>query len=339
MRSCHVLWQAFSKRQACCLSGKSTMPRVITTPRRLHSDAHRRSSPQRVGVSPTAIKKLRVDRLRGYLARYQLPTTGSKQQLVECLTHHIRSLATKKIQRPRAQPSKQNSVKKAATHSRTEAPPLDPTPPESSDSNSDNNDTGSQDPPSGDQGSSQSPSSDSNSDYNDTGSQDPPSGDQGSPQSPPSSGRKTKHHRAQFPLPQSKHWKHRRFRSTPSEADSHSGGQSSPPSGGHNPRARKHHARRSYLPPSKLQRTHPRSPSSESDMSPPWHRRHQHRDSSLSSSSSYTSSSRHSSSSNRRHHHQRRRHCSRRRRRHSSSAAGIASISCATPITRTSAGP
>ena len=314
MRSCHVLWQSFSKRQACCLSGKSTMPRVTTTPRRLRSDAHCCSSPQRVGMSPTAIKKPRVDRLRGYLARYQLPTTGSKQQLVERLTHHIRSLATKKIQRPRAQPSKQNSVKKAAMHSRTEAPPLDPTPPESSDSNSDNDDTG---------------------------SQDPPSGDQGSPQSPPSGGRKTKRHRAQSPLPQSKHRKHRRFCSTPSEADSHSGGQSSPPSGGHNPRARKHHARRSYLPPSKRQRTHPRSPSSESDMSPPWHRRHRHRDSSLSSSStsSYTSSSSSLSSSNRRHHHQRRRHCSQRRRRHSSSAAGIASISCAPPITRTSAGP
>ena len=77
----HVLWQSFSTRQARCLSTMSTMPRV-TTPRRLRSDAHRRSLPQKAGVSPTAIKKLRVDRLRGYLASYQLPTTGAKQQLV-----------------------------------------------------------------------------------------------------------------------------------------------------------------------------------------------------------------------------------------------------------------
>ena len=152
--------------------------------------------------------------------------------------------------------------------------------------NSDNDDTGNQDPPSGDQGSSQSPPSDSDND------------DNGSPQSPPSGGRKTKCHRAQSLLPQSKRRKHRRFRSTPSDADLHSGGQSSPLSDGHNPRARKHHASRSYSPPSKRQRRHPRSILSESDMSPPWHRRHQHRDSSLSSSStsSYTSSSQHSSS-------------------------------------------
>ena len=63
----------------------------------LRSNAHRRSLPQRVGVSPTAIK------------------------------------------------------------TQTKAPSLDPTPPETNNHSSDNNDTGSQDPPSGDQGSSQSP--------------------------------------------------------------------------------------------------------------------------------------------------------------------------------------
>ena len=284
------------------------MPRINTTPRRPRSDAHRRSLPLRAGVSPTAIKKLRVDMLRGYLSSYKLPTSGSKQQLVERLTHHIRSSATKKIQRPRGQPSKQKSVEKAATHTGTEAPPLDSTPPESSDSNSDNDNTG---------------------------SQDPPSGDQGSPQRPPSGGPKTKRHRAQSSLPQSKREKHRRYRSMPSDADSHSGGQSSPPSGGQNPRARKRHASCSHSPPSKRQRyRRPHSTSSESDLSAPWYRRHGHRDSSLSSSStsSYTSSSSSSSSSRHRHRHQRRRHCSRRRRRHSSSATGIASISCAPPL-------
>ena len=158
----------------CCLSTMSTMPRVI--PRRLRSSTCRFSLPQRVHVSPTAIKKLCVDMLRGYLTSYQLPTTGSKHQLVERFTHHIRSSAAKKIQRTRGQPSIQNRVKKAATYTQNKAPPLDPTPSESSNSSSDNDDTG---------------------------SQDPPSEDQGSPQSPPSGGRTTKCHRAQSSLSQS----------------------------------------------------------------------------------------------------------------------------------------
>ena len=125
----------FSKRQARCLSA---MPRVNTTPKRLRSNARRRSLSQRPVVSPTAIRKLCVDMLRGYLASYQLPTTGSKQQLVERLTNHIRASAAKKVQRSRSHPSKQIKTrgKKAAENTQNEAPPLDPTPSESSDSGS-----------------------------------------------------------------------------------------------------------------------------------------------------------------------------------------------------------
>ena len=83
MCSCHVLWQSFSKRQARCLSTMSTMPRVTTTPRRLHSDAHRRSLPQRVGVSPTAIKKLRVEAHPAVGI-----TPGQESTMLVAPTHH-----------------------------------------------------------------------------------------------------------------------------------------------------------------------------------------------------------------------------------------------------------
>ena len=157
-------------RRACCLSVSVTMPRSLTTPKRLRSGTLRRPSTKKVGVSPTTfkkkkgavspttIKKLRVDMLRGYLASYQLPTTGSKQQLVDRLTNYVRSHATRKIQRSRVEPSVKS---RGATH--TDAPPVEliaANPLESSDSNSNGDDTDNQDPPSGDQGSSKSSSSD-----------------------------------------------------------------------------------------------------------------------------------------------------------------------------------
>ena len=133
-----------------------TMPRSLATPKRLRSGALRCPLTKKVGVSPTSIKKLRVDMLRGYLASYHLPTTGSKQQLADRLTNHVRSLAKRKIQRSRGEPSKNNKTKsRPAPH--TEAPP---SPLESSDSTSNHDDTDSQDPPSGDQSSTKSSSSD-----------------------------------------------------------------------------------------------------------------------------------------------------------------------------------
>ena len=78
--------------------------------------------------------------------------------MVDRLTNHVRSLATRKIQRSRGEPSKNKKTNKgksrAATN--TDAPPIEAiaaNPLESSDSSSNSNDTDSQDPPSGDQGS------------------------------------------------------------------------------------------------------------------------------------------------------------------------------------------
>ena len=71
------------------------MPRLTTTPKRLRSGARRRPLVP-VGPSPASVKKLRVDMLRGYLASYQLPTIGTKQQLAERLTYHLRSIAAKR---------------------------------------------------------------------------------------------------------------------------------------------------------------------------------------------------------------------------------------------------
>lgn len=129
--------------------------RLTTTPRRLRNNAHRRSLVQTPGVSPRSVKKLRVDMLRGYLASYQLPTTGSKQQLAERLTKHLRTMATKKNKRPCGRPAKATCTKAHRTQS--DAPPTEPSPLESSDSSAGEEEVGSQDSPSGDEASSQRP--------------------------------------------------------------------------------------------------------------------------------------------------------------------------------------
>ena len=80
-----------------------TMPRVAITsktPKGLQSKACRHLPAQKVGTPPTSIKKLCMDMLRGHLASYHLPTTGSRQQQVEWLSHHVHSVAAKKVQRP-----------------------------------------------------------------------------------------------------------------------------------------------------------------------------------------------------------------------------------------------
>ena len=276
------------------------MPRLTTTPKRLRSGARRRPLVP-VGPSPASVKKLRVDMLRGYLASYQLPTTGTKQQLAERLTYHLRSIAAKKIQRSSGQQKNSRAGgKKTQKSTQPEAPPpREPTPHESSDSEED------------------------------TGSQQSPSGEQGSPRSPPSSGRKSRSRRAK---PYSRHRSRQRSHSTSSEEHSLSDSQSSASSEEHSTRARKRHASHSHAPPPKHRRyRRSRSTSSES---PRRRRHHRHRDSSLSSTStsSYTSSTSTSSSSHHRRYRRSRKHRSRRSRRHTSSTTGVASISCAPPL-------
>ena len=100
---------------------------------------------------------------------------------------------------------------------------------------------------------------------NNTGSQDPPSGDEGSLQSPPSGGQKSK---CQSYPPQLEQQKQRHPHSTPSESDTHSSGRRSPPSGGDNIRPRKRRTSQSH------QYTCPHSTSSESDVSLPQHKHH-----------------------------------------------------------------
>ena len=296
--------------------------RLTTTPRRLRSNAHRRPPVQTPGVSPRSVKKLRVDMLRGYLASYQLPTTGSKQQLAERLTKHIRSMATEKNQRSRGQPAKATKTKTKAQglSSQSDAPPTEPSPLESSDSSADEEaaDTPPTEP-------SPLESSDSSAGEEEAGSQDSPSGDEANSQRPPSGGQRSKHHRHQSSLAS----RSRRTRSgRTSPADWHSDDQVSDR---HIPRARRRHTSHSHS-----HKSHRRasSTSSESKASPPRRKHRLHRDSSLSSSStsSSTSSTSGSSSSSRRRRHHRRRHHTRHRRRHSSSTAAIASISCSPPL-------
>ena len=96
--------------------------------------------------------------LSRYLASYQLPTTGTKQQLAECLTHHLRSIAAKKIQRSSRQQQKSRAGSKQTQKSaRPEAPPRRKSTPQESSNNEE--DTGSQDFLSGEQGSLKSPPS------------------------------------------------------------------------------------------------------------------------------------------------------------------------------------
>ena len=290
--------------------------RLTTTPRRLRSNAHRHPSVQTPGVSPRSVKRLRVDMLRGYLASYHLPTTGTKQQLSERLTKHIRSMATKKNQRSRGRPAKATTTK---TRAQGDAPPTEPSPLESSDSSADEEaaDTPPTEPRPLE-------SSDSSAGEEEAGSQDSPSGDtdEASSQRPPSGGHKSKHHRYQSSLAS----RSRRTRSgRTSYADRHSDDQVSDR---HIPRARRRQTSCSY---SHKSHRHASSTSSESEASPPRRKRRRHRDSSLSSSStssSTSSTSDSSSSSRRRRHHKRRRH----RRHHSSSTAAIASISCSPPL-------
>ena len=251
--------------------------RLTTTPRRLRNNAHRRSLVQTPGVSPRSVKKLRVDMLRGYLASYQLPTTGSKQQLAERLTKHLRTMATKKNKRPCGRPAKATCTKAHRTQS--DAPPTEPSPLESSDSSADEEvaDTPPTDP-------SPLESSDSSAGEEEVGSQDSPSGDEASSQRPLSGGQRSKHHR------------HRT-----SSANQHSDDQVS------GRRARRRHTSHS-----RKSHRRARSTASESEASPPRRKRRRHRDSSLSSSSSTSSIS---SSSRRRRRH-RRRHHTRHRRHH-----------------------
>ena len=234
---CFLAAIKFLLRKACCLS--VVMPRLTTTPKRLRSGARRRPLVP-VGPSPASVKKLRVDMLRGYLASYQLPTTGTKQQLAERLTYHLRSIAAKKIQRSSGQQKNSRAGgKKTQKSTQPEAPPpREPTPHESSDSEED------------------------------TGSQESPSGEQGSPRSPPSGGRKSRSRRAK---PYSRHRSRQRSHSTSSEEHSLSDSQSSASSEEHSTRARKRHASHSHAPPPKHRRyRRSRSTSSES----PRRRRH-----------------------------------------------------------------
>ena len=97
----HLFGSHFCKKSSLFVS----MLRLTITPKRLRSRA-RHCPLVPVGSSSASVKKLCVDMLHGYLASYQLPTTSTKQQLAEHLTHHLRSIAAKKIQRSSGQQKK-----------------------------------------------------------------------------------------------------------------------------------------------------------------------------------------------------------------------------------------
>ena len=119
---------------------------IRTTLRKLRSNAHHHPLVQTPGMSPRSVKKLRVDMLCRYVASYQLPTTGSKQQLAERLKKHISTMATTKNQCPRGRPAKATKTKTKAHRlsSQSDAPPTEPSPLESTDSSAGEEEVGSQ---------------------------------------------------------------------------------------------------------------------------------------------------------------------------------------------------
>ena len=79
------------------------MPRLTTTRRRLRSDVRCRPWLKKYVCRQCQSKNYAWI---CFATSYQLPTTGSKQRLVERITQHIRYSAAKKTQRSHIQPPK-----------------------------------------------------------------------------------------------------------------------------------------------------------------------------------------------------------------------------------------